>query len=51
MTSRRQGRNVLDLTGEDVSAFCDEHRSTRSSSYLDRWRTSLNRGLTQTVAE
>jgi DNA-binding ferritin-like protein (Dps family) len=50
-TGAAQGKNVLDVTGEDIAAFCDERRHGSSSSYLDRWRTSLNRDLAHKLAE
>jgi DNA-binding ferritin-like protein (Dps family) len=36
-----QGKHALDVTGEDVAAFCDE-RLRDLPSYADTWRTSLN---------
>ncbi|MGI8878939.1 MAG: DUF1048 domain-containing protein [Jatrophihabitans sp.] len=46
-----QGNRVLDVTGEDVAAFCHERLRGTSSSYLDRWRASLNRDVAQKLAE
>lgn len=49
-TSAAQGKSVLDVTGEDVAAFCDERlRGTRS--YFDQWRGSLNRDVAKKLAE
>lgn len=45
-----QGKSVLDVTGDDVAAFCDA-RLHATSSYLDRWRTSLNRDVAKKLAE
>jgi DNA-binding ferritin-like protein (Dps family) len=44
-----EGKSVLDVTGEDVAALCDERlRGTRS--YLDKWRASLNRDIAKKLA-
>lgn len=43
-TGAADGKRVLDVTGEDVAAFCDE-RLAGVSSYTDRWRASLNRDV------
>jgi len=41
-----EGRRALDVTGEDVAAFCDELlRSART--YTDKWREDLNRAVQQ----
>ncbi len=38
------GKNVLEVTGKDVAAFCDELlRST--STYTENWREALNRDI------
>jgi DNA-binding ferritin-like protein (Dps family) len=45
-----EGKGVLDLTGEDLVAFCDELlRGT--ASYGDRWRVALNRDVARKLAE
>jgi DNA-binding ferritin-like protein (Dps family) len=38
------GKPVLEVTGEDVAAFCDERLQGANpfTSYVDKWRTSLN---------
>jgi DNA-binding ferritin-like protein (Dps family) len=42
------GRRALDITGDDVAAFCDELlRSART--YTDRWREELNRNVIDKV--
>ncbi len=47
--SAAQGKSVLDVTGEDVAAFCDESlRDT--ASYQDKWRASLNRDVAKKLA-
>lgn len=39
-----EGKQVLEITGEDVAAFCDELlRST--STYTENWREALNRDI------
>jgi DNA-binding ferritin-like protein (Dps family) len=49
-TSAAHGENVLDVTGEDVAAFCHE-RLRGTTSYLDKWRASLNRDVARKLAE
>ena len=44
-----QDKNVLDVTGKDVAAFCDER--LRGTTYLDRWRDSFNRDVATELAE
>jgi DNA-binding ferritin-like protein (Dps family) len=39
-----EGKQVLDVTGEDVAAFCDE-RVRGTPSWVDRGRASLNRDV------
>jgi len=48
--SAGQRKSVLDVTGEDVAAFCDA-RLTGTTSYLDRWRASLNRDVATKLAQ
>ncbi len=49
-TSAAAGKSVLDVTGEDVAAFCDE-RLRDTASYQDKWRASLNRDVARKLAE
>jgi len=42
-TSAAEGKHALDVTGEDVAAFCDER--LRGTSFVDMWRASLNRDV------
>ncbi len=49
-TSAAQGKRVLDVTGQDVAAFCHE-RLPGTPPYLDRWRGSLNRDVAKKLAE
>lgn len=42
------GKHVLEITGEDVAAFCDELlRNTKT--YTENWRESLNRDILKTL--
>ena len=43
-TSAAEGKPVLDVTGEDVAAFCDE-RLRGTPSWVDKGRMSLNRDV------
>lgn len=49
-TGAAQGQSVLDVTGEDVAGFCDE-RLRGTTSYLDKWRASLNSDVARKLAE
>jgi len=49
-TSAAQGRGVLDVTGEDVAAFC-QVRLRGTTSYRDKWRASLNRDVAEKLGE
>lgn len=49
-TSAAQGKGVLDVTGEDVAAFCDQ-RLRGTTSYVDQWRAALNRDVATKLAE
>lgn len=43
-TGAAEGKQVLEITGEDVASFCDELlRST--STYTENWREELNRDI------
>lgn len=48
-TGAAQGKNVVDLIGEDVAGFCDER--LRGTTYLDKWRASFNRDVAAKLAE
>jgi DNA-binding ferritin-like protein (Dps family) len=41
-TGAADGRRVLDVTGEDVAAFCDE-LLRNANTYTENWREELNR--------
>lgn len=38
------GKNVLEITGEDVAAFCDELLKS-AKTYTETWRESLNKDI------
>lgn len=38
------GKHVLEITGEDVAAFCDE-LLRNASTYTENWREALNRDI------
>lgn len=38
------GKQVLEITGEDVAAFCDELLRS-ASTYTENWRETLNRDI------
>jgi DNA-binding ferritin-like protein (Dps family) len=37
-------KRVMEITGEDVAAFCDE-LLRNTTTYTDNWRQSLNRDV------
>lgn len=39
-----EGRDVLDITGEDVASFCDELLKS-AETYTENWREKLNRDI------
>jgi DNA-binding ferritin-like protein (Dps family) len=41
--SAAEGTYALDVTGDDVAAFCDQR--LRGTSFMDTWRASLNRDV------
>jgi DNA-binding ferritin-like protein (Dps family) len=43
-TAAADGRRVLEVTGEDVAAFCDELLKN-TSTYTANWREALNRDV------
>jgi DNA-binding ferritin-like protein (Dps family) len=46
-TPAAQNQPVLEVTGEDVAAYCDAHLggATPDDRYLEKWRTSLNQDV------
>ena len=49
-TSAAASKPALEVTGNDVAAFCDA-RVGGPTSYLDNWRASLNRTVAAKLAE
>ena len=45
-----QGQGVLEVTGADAAAFCDERMAGIPSSYVGKWRASLNRNVVGKLA-
>lgn len=39
-----EGRHVLEITGEDVAAFCDELLRS-ANTYTENWRETMNRDI------
>ena len=39
-----QGKRVLEITGDDVAAFCEE-LMRNASTYTEDWRTKLNKEI------
>ena len=39
-----QGKDVLEITGDDVAGFCDELLRS-ASTYTENWRENLNRDI------
>lgn len=49
-TGAAEGKGVLEITGKDVAAFCDELlRSART--YTQDWRENLNRDILKKVGK
>lgn len=44
-----EGRRALDVTGEDVAAYCDARLAGGKpyDRYVDKWRASLNEKVKQ----
>lgn len=45
------GRSALEITGDDVAAFCDELVQGGAKTYVDRWREKLNRGIAKKLGK
>ena len=43
------GRSVLEVTGQDVAAFCDE-LLRNAETYTDDWRAALNRDISDKLS-
>lgn len=44
------GRNALEITGNDVATFCDE-LSPGAKTYTDRWREDLNHDVAKKLSQ
>jgi DNA-binding ferritin-like protein (Dps family) len=44
------GKRVLEITGEDVAAFCDELLKS-AQTYTENWREKLNRNILNKVGK
>lgn len=44
------GKHVLEVTGEDVAAFCDELLRS-AKTYSEDWRTALNRDIKKKLGD
>lgn len=49
-TGAADGIHVLDITGDDVAAFCDE-LLRNASTYTENWRETLNRDILKKVGK
>jgi DNA-binding ferritin-like protein (Dps family) len=45
-----QGQGVLEVTGVDVAAFCDERMAGITPSYVGTWRASLHSDIARKLA-
>jgi DNA-binding ferritin-like protein (Dps family) len=49
-TGAADGRRALEVTGEDVAAFCDE-LLRNAKTYTENWRAELNRNVLDKLQE
>ena len=49
-TGAADGKHALELTGEDVAAFCDELLRS-AKTYTENWRAALNRDVRTKLEE
>jgi DNA-binding ferritin-like protein (Dps family) len=49
-TAAADGKRVLEVTGEDVAAFCDE-LLRNAKTYAQNWRTDLNREVARRLRQ
>lgn len=49
-TGAADGRRALEVTGEDVAAFCDE-LLRNAKIYTENWRATLNRDVLSKIQE
>lgn len=45
------GRSALEITGNDVAAFCDELVGGGAKTYVDKWREELNHGIAKKIGK
>jgi DNA-binding ferritin-like protein (Dps family) len=45
------GRSALEITGDDVAAFCDELVGGGAKTYVDKWREQLNHGIAKKLGK
>jgi DNA-binding ferritin-like protein (Dps family) len=45
------GRRALEITGDNVAAFCDELIDGGAKTYTDRWREELNSGIAKKIGK
>lgn len=45
-----EGKQVLEITGEDVAAFCEELLKN-TSTYVEDWREKLNRDIHKKIGK
>ncbi|MDL2258241.1 DUF1048 domain-containing protein [Eubacteriales bacterium OttesenSCG-928-K08] len=49
-TGAAEGKHVLEITGEDVAAFCDELMRS-AQTYTENWREKLNNDIIKKVGK
>lgn len=49
-TRAEEGKGVLDVTGQDVAAYCDDLLSD-TRSFADKWRASLNHRVAKQLGD
>ena len=45
------GRSALEITGENVAAFCDDLIGGGAKTYIDRWRDDLNHNIAKKLGK
>ena len=47
------GKRVLEITGNDVAAFCDEilRNEKREKTYTEKWRETLNQNIAKKLVK
>ncbi len=49
-TGASDGKHVLEITGENAAAFCDELLRS-ASTYTENWREALNRDILEKLGK